>query len=67
MWLDKLAVLGVDWAVKPQFYQKKKKMLCHIIFMEIDNEIICKVSLPLPLIKKRQLALTGKSVQTKHW
>ena len=41
--------------------------LGHIIFMEIDHEIISTDILTLPLIRKGRLSVTGKEMCTRYW
>ena len=40
--------------------------LCSITFIEIDNEIISTVILPLPMIQEGLLSVTRKSLCTKY-
>ena len=53
--------LTADPGVKSQLTE-----LSHIIFVEIDNEIISKVILPLLLFQEGQLSVTGKCMCTKY-
>ena len=41
---------------------KCKSQLSHISFMKIEQEIVSMVILPLPLIQKGKLSVTGESV-----
>ena len=46
---------------------KLESQLDHILFVEIDHEIICMVSLPLLLIQEGQLPVTVVNMCTKCW
>ena len=45
---------------------KFESQLCHVTFMDIDQEIISAVILPLPLIEEGHCPVTGESMCTKY-